>query len=495
MRYIIGTDIGTTAAKTVLFDTFGRVIATHSAAYPLFQSKSGYAEQNPEDWYSACAEGLSAVTCGIDKKLIAGIGLSGQMHGLVMLDESGNLLRDAIIWCDRRAAREAAEIESIIGKNRLIALTCNPSVTGFTAAKLLWVRKHQADVYRKCAHILLPKDYVRFRLTGKYGTDVSDAGGTGLFDVANRDWAKEVCDALDIDMRLLPKAYESEDMCAVLGECASRDTGIPKGIPVAAGAGDQAAAALGCGIVEEGAVSDTLGTSGVVFCAADKPAFDSEGKLHTLCHSVRGKWHLMGVTQGFGLSIEWARNVLAPDLTFSEIDALAKSIPAGSDGLIFLPYLIGERCPHFDGDARGMFFGLNGLHTRAHMLRAVLEGVCFSQLDCLNLMRAQTINASEVRVGGGAAKSPLVCQMLADMFQADIAVCSGNENGALGAAILAGVAGGVFKDAAITAKTIVQTTKICNKGDFKQYEHNYEIYRALYAANKKLFKKLSLSEK
>lgn len=490
MKYLVGIDIGTTSTKTVLFDTKGNTVASHMIEYPLYQEKNGYAEQDPEDWARASVEGLKEVCKGIDREQVAGIGLSGQMHGLVMLDENKKVLRKSIIWCDQRTEAEVDYITYKVGAERLIEITANPAITGFTASKICWVQKNESDIWAKCRHILLPKDYVRFVLTGELATDVSDASGMGLMDISNRCYSKEVCDKLEIPMEYLPKLYESREVTGTLTAEIAKVVGLPKTTIIVGGAGDQAAAAIGTGIVREGIVSDTLGTSGVVFASTDKPLIDPKGRVHTFCHAVKGKWHIMGVTQGCGLSMQWSRDNISGGMTYNEMGELASTASVGSDNLVFLPYLMGERTPHLDSYCRGMFFGLSNIHTKKQLMRSVYEGITFSQMDCLEIIRGLDVVLSEVRVGGGGAKSDFWQQMLADVFRADITTVNSTEGGALGVAILAGVGAGIYQseEQAVDEIIAVNTRKKAQDVDYTKY---YEIYKALYTANKDLFEKLS----
>lgn len=383
MDYLIGIDIGTSGTKAALFDIDGNAIKSSTAEYGMSQPYNGWAEQDPQDWWNAVQKTLADIwTDGI-----VGIGLSGQMHGLVMLDENNEVIRPAIIWCDQRTAAECDEITDIIGRKRLIDITANPALTGFTASKIMWVKKHEPENYAKCRHILLPKDYIRFKLTGEFATDVSDAGGMQLLDIKNRCWSDEVAEKLGIDTDMLPKVYESTEI-----------TGYYKGVPVAAGGGDNACAAVGCGIVSSGKAFTTIGTSGVVYAHTDTPIIDSDGKIHTFCAAVPGKWHVMGVTQAAGLSLKWFRENFAAELSYKEIDERANKIPIGSERLLYLPYLMGERTPHLDPFARGVFFGISAMHKREHFMRAVMEGVAFSLRDCLEVLKENSIEINEMLI-------------------------------------------------------------------------------------------------
>ena len=395
MRYVIGVDIGTSGTKTVLFDEKGNAVSSFLVEYPLYQPKIGWAEQDPEDWWNATYTSINNVIkqSGVNPADIKGIGLSGQMHGLVMLDKDGNVLRKSIIWCDQRTTAEADELTEKVGKERLVEITGNPALTGFTAAKILWVQKNEPELYAKTAKILLPKDYIRYKLTGEYATEVSDASGMQLMDIKNRCWSDEVLEKLNIEKNLLGKMYESCEVTGKVHQEAAKLTGLNEGTIVVGGAGDQAAGAVGNGIVKTGIVSSTIGTSGVVFAHMDNIQIDKEGRVHTLCHAVPGKWHVMGVTQGAGLSLKWYRdNFCHAEMDAADgmgvdpyylMDKQAEKIAPGCEGLIYLPYLMGERSPHNDPNAKGVFFGLSAKHTKYDMLRAVMEGVYYCVIELL----------------------------------------------------------------------------------------------------------------
>lgn len=504
MSYLIGIDIGTSGTKTALFDVSGKLIASSVFDYPLIQLQNGWAEQNPEDWWNATVLGLKDVInkSKISPQDIAGIGLSGQMHGLVMLDSSKNLLRNSIIWCDGRSSKQAQKIAQTCG-SRLIEISANPAMPAFTAAKLLWVRDNEPDIYKKCAHILLPKDYIRFKLTGVLATEVSDASGMQLLDVPKRTWSEELCSLLEIDIRILPEVFESPYISGYVNEQASLLTGLKKGTPVAGGAGDQAASAVGSGIIEEGRVSDTLGSSGVVFAHTAAPVIDPLGRVHTFCHAVQGQWHIMGVTQGAGLSLKWFKDNfcrheidLARDRKTDVYDIImdqVQKIRIGADNLIFLPYLMGERTPHLDTSARGVFFGISSIHTKAHFLRAVIEGITYSQRDCFMILQNMGIKPKSIIAGGGGAKSAYWRQILADNFRQDVCTVHQDAGGCLGVAILAGVGTGIYKSVQKACNDII-TPKTRISPDYNNssiYDKFYEIYKNLYSDLKDAFKKLS----
>ena len=502
MSYLLGIDIGTSGTKTVLFDYNGNTIASSTYEYPLYQPRNGWAEQEPIDWWNAVCDGIKSVITksGIDSHDIRGVGLSGQMHGLVMLDRDGNVLRRSIIWCDQRTGQECDEITDRVGKDRLIEITANPALTGFTASKILWVKNNEPDIYDKCAKILLPKDYIRYMLTGEFATEVSDASGMQLLDVPKRQWSEEVLLKLGIDKSMLPKVYESFEISGEVNKKAAQLTGLKQGTRVAGGAGDQAACAVGNGIVRQGVVSATIGTSGVVFAHTDKVIIDRGGWVHTFCHAVPGAWHVMGVTQSAGLSLKWFRDNFCisekETATLMNVDPYylmdkeAELVPAGSNGIIYLPYLMGERTPHLDPNARGVFFGLSAMHTKRDMLRSVMEGVGFSLKDCMEIIKDMGIEASQVRASGGGGRSRLWRQILSDMFACNIVTIKSSEGGALGVALLAGVGTGVYNsiqeacDAVVRVKSVQEP----DSGNAAVYSKIYGVYKALYVQLKQCFK-------
>lgn len=500
MKYLIGIDLGTSGTKTVLFDTNGNVIKSDLAEYPLYQPQNGWAEQNPADWYHAAVKTLKTVTDVIDGAEIAGIGISGQMHGLVMLDEQNEVIRPAIIWCDGRTAAECEEITTLVGRERLIEITANPALTGFTASKIMWVKKHEKENYEKCRHILLPKDYVRLMLTGEYASDMSDASGMQLMDIKNRCWSDEVLERLEIDKNLLPKLYESPEITGYITEKAAALTGVPTGTPVVAGAGDNAAAAVGTGVVTNGKAFATIGTSGVVFAHTDTPTIDPKGRVHTFCCAVPNAWHVMGVTQAAGLSLKWFRdNFCAEEISeataknvdpYYLMDQEAEQSPVGCNNLIFLPYLMAERTPHLDPDCRGVFFGLSAMHTKRDLIRAVMEGVIYSLRDCCGVLNEMHVLPDDITACGGGAVSPLWRGMMADIFQMPVKTITSKEGPALGAAILAGVGAGVYKDVREGCEKTIHTKSVtAPAAEHKaEYDKAYQIYRALYPSLKEIYK-------
>lgn len=505
MEYIIGVDLGTSGTKTVLFDREGNVVASATEEYPMYQPQNGWAEQAPEDWWHAAAGTCRQVLeqSGIDAKDVKGLGLSGQMHGLVMLDKNCRVLRRSIIWCDQRSGKQCDGITERVGRDRLIAITANPALTGFTAAKLLWVRENQPDIYAQCAHILLPKDYVRYMLTGEFATEVSDASGMQFLDVPNRCWSQEILEKLDIDPALLAKVYESPEVTGTVTAEAAKLTGLRPGTPVVGGAGDNAAAAVGTGVVSDGKAFTTLGTSGVVFAHTDKLAIDSKGRVHTFCCAVPGAWHVMGVTQGAGLSLKWFRDnfcyseiVSAQGLCinpYTLLDKQAAQSPIGCNKLLYLPYLMGERTPHLDPDCRGVFFGLSAMHVRSDLLRAVMEGVVYSQRDSLEVLREMGVDPEQMLACGGGGTSPLWRQMLADVYNRPVQTVKSKEGPALGAAILAGVGAGLYPSVQEACDQLIQLNPPQEpvKENVEQYEKLYRIYTGLYPALKENFKQLA----
>lgn len=505
MEYLMGIDLGTSGTKTVLFDREGTVVASSSAEYPLYQEKNGWAEQDPQDWWQAASDTIADVIerTGIDAGEIRGVGISGQMHGLVMLDAGGNILRRSIIWCDQRTAAECAEITEKVGARRLIEITANPALTGFTASKILWVRNHDPELYARCAHILLPKDFIRYKLTGDFATEVSDASGMQLLDVPGRCWSGEVLEKLEIDRALLPKVYESPEVTGVISEEAGKITRLKPGTPVVGGAGDNAAAAVGTGVVRDGKAFTTIGTSGVVFAHTDKLAIDPKGRVHTFCCAVPGAWHVMGVTQAAGLSLKWYKDNFCADEVqtarglgvdpYYILDKQAARSPIGANRLLYLPYLMGERTPHLDPDCRGVFFGLSGMHTKYDLLRAVMEGVTYSQRDSVEILREMGVTTDEMLACGGGGSSALWRQMLADTYNCPVKTVKSKEGPALGAAILAGVGAGLYSSVQAACDQMVQTNpeQAPVEENVPRYEAAYQVYRSLYPSLKENFKLLS----
>ena len=505
MALLIGIDIGTSGTKTLLCDERGHIRATVTEEYPLSQPQPNWSEQNPEDWWQATLRSIKRVLreANADGREVKGIGLSGQMHGLVLLDENNDVLRPAILWNDQRTSEECAEITSTIGPQRLIDLTCNPALTGFTAPKILWIRKHEPEIYEKARHILLPKDYIRYRLTGEFATEVSDASGTLLLDVKNRTWSKDVLSALEIDEALLPACYESSEVSARLTAEASTELGLGPNTAVVGGSGDQAAGAVGNGIVKTGVISATLGTSGVVFAFSDDVQTDPLGRVHTFCHGVSGKWHVMGVMLSAGGSFQWFRDNLGEvesdqgrrmgvdpyEILCEEGDEAA----VGSEGLIFLPYLTGERTPHANPNAKGGWIGLTSRHSKAEMIRSTLEGITYGMRDSLEIIKSMGVAISEIRISGGGAHSRLWRQICADVFNHPVCTINASEGPAFGVALLAGVGTGVWgsvEEACEQTIKVVSETPV-NPSSAAVYERYYPVYQKLYASLKDDFDTIS----
>lgn len=502
MSYLLGIDVSTTATKALAIDEHGNVAAIASDEYEFVTPRPLWAEQNPADWRRACVNVIRRVLEKIPARAIAGIGLTGQMHGLVLLDADGEVLRPCILWNDQRTAQQCAEITARVGGvQNLLRWIGNPVLPGFTAPKILWVRENEPQVYGRVAHILLPKDYLRYKLTGAFATEPSDASGMALLDVAQRNWSDELLKALDIPRAWLPDVFESPVVSAKISAAAARETGLLEGTPVVGGGGDQAAGAVGMGIVQEGIVSATLGTSGVVFAASDSYRLEPNGLLHAFCHAVPNKWHLMGVMLSAAGSFRWFRDALgqaeierarAENKDVYEIlTAEAARARAGCEGLIFLPYLTGERTPYPDPDARGAYVGITLRHHKPEMTRAVLEGVAYGLRDSLELMRALGLNVSQVRASGGGARSALWRQILADVFDSEIALLNLAEGAAYGAALLAGVGAGVYHSVADACAQTLRVTDLVTQGkDVGVYAEYYKVYRALYPALREQFKAL-----
>ncbi len=501
---LLGIDIGTTGTKVILIASNGEIISTATNEYPVYIPKPNWSEQNPKDWWQATIKGIKQVLkrSHTNPGRVAGIGLTGQMHGLVILDNKKNVLRNCILWNDQRTVKECAKINRIIGEERMIEITGKPCLPSFTAGKIFWVKNNEPGIYKKIAHILLPKDYVRFKLTGNLGMDVADASGTCLFDVAKRRWSDEIINGLKIKKDLLPPVYESPAVCGYVGKTAAKLTGLKEGTPVIAGSGDQAAQAIGTGIYEPGTISVTIGTSGVVFAAIDKYRFDRTGRLHTYCHAELDMWHLMGVMLSAGGSLRWFRDLLyrnekiyAEKKNINIYDLITREagkMPPGAEGLLFLPYLSGERTPYPDPYARGVFFGLSLKHSRLHLARAVIEGITFGLKDCLELLRDMGIRFNKIRVSGGGAKSQLWRRIMADIFNLDIITVNATEGAAFGAALLAGVGTKIYKNTKEACKTTIYETGITKSGkDTEIYQRYYRLYRALYPAVKAHFKDLA----
>ncbi|NLC78188.1 MAG: xylulokinase [Ruminococcaceae bacterium] len=505
MEYLLGIDVGTSGTKTVLFDRAGKAVASSTVEYPMYQPQNGWAEQAPSDWWNAAASTTSEVIkkSGVSAADIKGVGISGQMHGLVMLDENGEVLRNSIIWCDGRTVKECEEITEAVGKQRLIEITANPALPGFTAGKILWVRKHEPELFAKCAHILLPKDYIRYMLTGEYATEVSDASGMNLLDVRTRDWSDEVLDKLKLDKKLFGKMYESCEVTGRVTAKAAALTGLKEGTVVVGGAGDNAAAAVGTGVVEKGKAFTTIGTSGVVFAHSDDVTIDKGGRVHTFCSAVPGCYTVMSCTLAAGLSLKWFRDTLCKEEMddaekqgvdpYYLMDKKAAAVPVGSNRLIYLPYLMGERSPILDSNSRGVFFGLSAIHKKDDMLRAVMEGVIFSLRHCLDVLREMGVVSTEMLACGGGGTSKLWRQMMADVYDCPVSTVANKEGPALGVAILAGVGAGVYESVPAACREIIKVNapETPNGENGGAYAKTYEVYKRLYTSLKDEFAMLS----
>jgi xylulokinase len=494
--YFLGIDVGTGGTRALVIDEGGHVISSATEEHQPFASPQiGWAEQDPADWWRACGLAVSKALAGghVSADQIACVGLSGQMHGAVLLDDQANVVRPALIWCDVRTDKQCRDLTEKIGSERLIQLTCNPALANFTLTKCLWVRENEPSNWSRVRSLMLPKDYVRFQLTGERAIDVADASGTLLLDVAHRSWSKEMLEAAEMDESILPTLYESPEICGRISPAGAVATGLRSGTPVVAGAGDQAAGAIGIGVVSPRTVSATIGTSGVVFAATDSPALDPGGRLHTFCHAVPGRWMVMGVTQAAGLSLRWFRDQFGARVgdQIESYDALmteAAESPPGCDGLLWAPYLMGERTPHLDPEARAVLVGLTASHTRAHVIRAILEGVAFSLRDTFTIFNEINVPVKTIRLGGGGARSALWRQIQADIYGQGVETVEAEEGAAYGAAILAGVGAGAWPsvDAACDAVVHVAGTTSPKAEDSLLMDKAYEKYRRIYPAMKSI---------
>jgi len=486
VSHVLGIDVSTTATKAVLIDESGAISGVGAAEYGFEVPQPLWSEQEPSLWWDGSIAAIRSVlsTTGTAGNDVAAIGLTGQMHGLVLLDERNEVLRPAILWNDQRTAAECDAIRAAVGPERLIAITGNDALAGFTAPKLVWVRDHEPDVWRQVAHVLLPKDFVRLRLTGDHAVDKADGAGTILFDLAARDWSPEILDALQIDRAWLPPTFEGPAVTGSVSAAAAAATGLKVGTPVVAGGGDQAANAVGVGAIVEGTVALSLGTSGVIFATTNQPLFESAGRVHSFCHAVPDRWHLMSVMLSAAGSLRWFRDALAPGVEFADLVGQAAEVPAGSEGLFFLPYLTGERSPHPDPLARGAFVGLTVTHDRRHLTRSVLEGVAFGLRDGLDLMIEAGMPApGQIRASGGGTASPLWRQILADVLGAEIATVTTSEGAAFGAGLLAAVGAGWHPSVVAATDAWVTATAAAVPGPEAQvYRERHAGYRALYPA-------------
>ena len=488
----IGIDVGTSSTKAVVIDAAGALVHVTSPSYSFQTPKPLWAESNPEDWWQATIQALREIVDQFGAESIAGIGLSGQMHGLVLLDAVGAVLRPCIMWNDQRTGAQCEAITRRVGPARVLQLTGNPVLPGFTAPKALWVQEHEPEIWAKTASILLPKDFIRLRLSGTLATEVSDASGTSLLDVGKRQWSGEMLEACGIPASMVAEVTESTVASSAVNAEGARLTGLLEGTPIIAGGGDQAAGAVGCGIVRPGIVSATLGTSGVVFAHADTFQPDPQGRLHTFCAAVPGKWHSMGVQLSSAGSYQWFHDKIACNKSFAELDSLARAVPAGSEGVLFLPYLSGERTPHPDPYAKGVFFGLSLRHDLGHMARAVMEGVTFGLRDALEIMRDLGLQPTEIVASGGGAKSALWRQILADIFATRIVTVNATEGSAYGAAVLAAVGTGAYDSVEEACGAMIRETGGTDPGEaVPAYEKLYPVYAGLYPALKESFARIS----
>ena len=496
---LIGIDIGTSATKVLVIDETGAIRARHTAGYPLATPKPGWAEQDPADWWQAVRSGLEAVREALDCSLeIKAIGLSGQMHGLVPLDAADRVIRPAILWNDQRNAEQCAWItERAGGLDSLLAMTSNPMLLGYTGGKIVWLRDQEPAHFARMTRFLNPKDYIRLQLTGAHATDVSEASGTGLFDVANRRWSDDLLARLDIPSSLVPEAYESHEITGTIRDDIADRFGLPRSLPVVGGGGDGVIQTTGSGLIDPGTAQTIIGTAGIAACALDHCAANPEGRLQIFCNNAPGRWHCMGVSMNAGGAFAWLRRALsafaAEDASFDAMTALAAPVPPGSEGLLFLPYLIGERCPHPDPDARGAFVGLTLRHGTGHLIRAAMEGVVFSIREMLDLMAPMGLDARTIRASGGGASSPLWRQIQADALGAEIEIVKGAaEGGALGAALVAGVGAGIWPDLQTATKTIaIESRTRPNPKTKPAYDAAFEIYRELYPTLKPRFDEIA----
>jgi len=496
MDYFLGIDTSTTSSKALLIDSHGGVVAVASSPHTLQTPKPLWSEQDPLEWWDAVSASIRLVLekAGIGGEGIAAVGLTGQMHGLVLLDGSGNVLRPAILWNDQRTQSQCDEIHRRIGRERFIQITGNVALTGFTAPKILWVQENEPEVYAKAKHVLLPKDFIRLKLTGEYAMDKADGAGTVLFDLNLRDWSADVLEALQIDRSWMPRTFEGTEFTGRITEEAASATGLKAGTPVAAGGGDQAAQAVGVGAVEPGIVGLTVGTSGVIFATTPSALVEPEGRLHAFCHAVPGLWHFMGVMLSAAGSLQWYRDTLAPNMSFEDLVKEAESASAGCEGLLFLPYLSGERTPYPDPLARGSFIGLTLRHSRAHMTRAVLEGVAFGLKDSFTLIQNAGLGGiTQVRASGGGTKGALWRQILASVLEAELVTVNTSEGAAFGAALLAGVGSGAWVDVPAACRETIRITgqTLPVEEDAAVYRKVHPLYRELYPALKSSFAKLS----
>ncbi len=518
MTALLGIDIGTSSTKAVLMDVSGKLIARSQSEYQIDSPRPGWAEQHPQTWWRAVRETVGSVLSrsggdalasrGIPPSAgpveshvqdahatheLAGIGLSGQMHGTVLLDEKKRLLRPAVIWADRRSRKQCDAVRELLGKERLRELAGNSLSPGFMAATLLWLKENEPDVFSRIATLLLPKDYIRFKLTGEFATEVTDASSTLLLDVRRRSWSEELLRLVCISPEQLPPLHESQDVVGTVTESAAEELGLKAGIPVVAGGGDQSMAAIGNGVVEEGIALSTIGTGGQLFTPIRTFRTDPDLRIHSFCHAIPGMWHLMGAILSAGLSLKWFRDKFSPGTDYKEIDEAAASVPAGSDGLVFLPYLLGERTPHLDPSARGCFIGLTIHHSFGHLARALMEGVAFAMRDCLDLFGDVGVASDKIVLSGGGATSPLWRQIQADVYNREVLTVNTREEAATGAAILAGAGVGIYPSVQKACAELIrpECSTSPHHENASRYAELHEVYRSLYPLLKDSFHKLT----
>lgn len=485
MKYLLGIDISTTGAKALLIDASGSIVGVKNTPIPLSTPKPLWSEQDPADWWNGILNSIQKLIAEteIDTREIAAIGLTGQMHGLTMLDRNGEVIRPAILWNDQRTAKQCQEIHTVIGKQKFLQTTGNRALTGFTAPKILWVKEHEPEAFDRCAHILLPKDYLRYKFTNHFAADKAGGSGTVLFDLKERDWSVDIIEQLGIPTRWLPETFEGTAITGTISAKAAAVTGLTEGTPVVGGGGDQAAGAVGMGAVTPGIVSLTLGTSGVVFAATNEPFIEKQGRLHAFCHAMPDRWHLMGVMLSAAGSLQWYRENVTPTISYDDLLQPVERIPAGCEGLYFLPYLTGERTPHPDPFARGAFIGLTNRHTLPHMTRAVLEGVAFGLRDSFELIKETGLkDIQQVRISGGGARSAIWRQILADVLNAELVTVNTTEGGAFGSALCAGVGVGIWDNIDQACQETIQLTgkTTPSPDNVRRYEPHYQLYSSLY---------------
>ncbi len=492
MTVLVGLDIGTSGARAIAVDPAGAVVAEATHEYPLLSPRPGWTEQHPQVWWDATRQVLGRLGAQLGSQ-VAGVGLTGQMHGAVVLDSGDRVIRPALLWNDQRTEAQCREITDLVGRDRLIGITGNPALTGFQAPKLVWLREEEPESFTRIARVLLPKDYIRLRLTGDHATDASDASGTLLLDLRRRDWSRELLDTLALPLEWMPIVHESPAVAGRLLPRIAAELRLPAAIPVVAGAGDNAAAAIGNGIVRGGLVSSSIGTSGVIFAHTPGPSPEPGGRLHAFCHAVPGSYHLMGVTLSAGGSLRWWRDALGDGHAYDELTELAATAPPGAEGLVFLPHLAGERTPHLDPAARGAFFGLTARHGLAHLTRALMEGVTFSLRECMELMTGLGVIVDQVRATGGGSRSAFWRQLQADVYGMPVHRTAADEGPAYGAALLAGVGAGLYRSVEECAAVVRLRPEVAEPDPVRSrlYDEYFEAYRELYPSTRELMRRLS----